>query len=81
MSTELVYFEWKDHAMHGNWAEDIDAFHRPLNVKSVGWIMKEDDEGVTLAQSVAVKGDDDPPGNLLYLLKSCVLRRVKLDVV
>ncbi len=80
MGAELVYLEWKDHSMHGNWADDVGGFHHPIHVKSVGWIMKEDDEGVTLAQSVGVKDEEDEPGNLIYLLKSCVLRRIKLVI-
>lgn len=81
MSVVLVYLEWKDHCMHGNWADDVDDFHGPAHVRTVGWILKEDDEGVTVAQSINT-GDEDAqhnPGNLIYLLKSCIVKRTKIE--
>jgi hypothetical protein len=81
MSAPLVHVEWKDHCMLGNWADDVDAFHSPARVHTVGWILKEDDEGLTIAQSIN-GGDDDPnrnPGNLIYLLKSCIVKRTVLE--
>jgi hypothetical protein len=77
--SDLVHVEWKDHCMLGNWAE-VEAFHGAARIFTVGWIMKEDDEGLTLAQSIA--GDDRSdgnPGNLIFLLKSCIIRRTVLE--
>ena len=82
MKVDLVHVEWKDHCMRGSWADDVDDFHKPSHVQTVGWIVKEDDEGITVAQSI--NGGDynpsDEPGNLIYILKSCITKRRALNV-
>jgi hypothetical protein len=77
--SELVHIEWNDHHMKESWCDDVNAFHGPAKVQTVGWIVKEDEMGCTIAQSISA--DDElthepgEPGNLLYLVKSCIVRR------
>ena len=77
---ELVVIEWKDHCGEGGW-ESVDTFHGPALVRSVGWVMKEDDEGISIAGCVAdnaSREDKHGTGNLQYLLKSCIVKRTKV---
>jgi len=51
MSLELVIVEWND-----AWGDEepvsldsVDAVHKPLVVRTIGWLLKSDDAGVSLA--------------------------------
>ncbi len=72
----LLLVSWKDHSADGSWA-DVDKFHGPSICNSVGWLFKEDDEGMTIVANI---GDADETGNLQYILKSCIVSRVELKV-
>jgi hypothetical protein len=79
---KLIFVSWKDHTANGGWI-DVDEFHGPSLCHSVGWVMKEDDEGLTLAGSWSPsmrKHDEESAGNVQYLLKSCIVQRRKLTV-
>jgi len=79
---KLVLISWKDHTANGGWA-DVDEFHGPSLCHSVGWLWKEDDEGLTLAGGWSPgikKYDHESTGNLQYILKSCIVQRRKLTV-
>ena len=71
----LVFVKWKDSTSEGGWG-DVDKFHGPGICYSVGWLAKEDDEGITII------GDCYPPdqhgheiGRLQYILKSTIVER------
>jgi len=76
LKTPLVFIRWKDHCAEGAWA-DVEKFHGPSTCYSVGWIQKEDDEGITVAANLGHDGDkkDHQSGNLQYILKSCIVER------
>jgi hypothetical protein len=76
--SEFVHIEWNDHHMEGNWYADVDAFHGPAKVQTVGWIIREDSMGLTIAQSVSTDDEPGEPGNLLYIVKSCIIKRTVL---
>ena len=69
----LVYIRWKDHTADGKWI-DVEEFHKPSLIHSIGRIYKEDDEGITLASCWQ---DDDKANvsNAQYVLKSCIVER------
>jgi len=74
----LLLIKWKDHTSEGGWG-DVEKFHGPGLCFSVGWLAKEDDEGITII------GDTSPPdqhghesGRLQYILKSCIVKRTTL---
>jgi hypothetical protein len=76
----LVYLEWKDHCGDGGWA-NVDTFHGPALIRSVGWVAKEDDEGISIAACLADnvnREDESPTGNLQYILKCCIVKRTVL---
>jgi hypothetical protein len=73
----LVLITWKDSCAEGGWA-DVDPFHGPAICYQVGWIWKEDDEGMTLVAGYSPphkKGDHSCTGSLHYILKSCIIKR------
>lgn len=69
----MLIVKWKDHAGEAGWKEDVKDFHSPALVKSVGWLLKEDDEGITLSGARA--SDGSQISQLQYLLKSCIIKR------
>ena len=78
---KLVFISWKDHAAEGAWV-DVDSFHGPALCYSVGWLRREDDEGITIAANWSPKGNSMPEGtgNLQYILKACITQRRGLTV-
>lgn len=79
MAHPIVRLTWKDHAADGSW-KDVDEFHGPAMCHSVGWIYREDDEGITIAGSYSPDdGKSHTTGNLQYILKSCIVARRTLS--
>ena len=72
----LLLVSWKDHAADGSWA-DVEKFHGPSMCHSIGWLWKEDEEGMTLAANY---GGDGETGNLQYIVKSCIVSRQEVKV-
>ena len=72
----LLLVTWKDHAADGSWA-DVEKFHGPAICHSIGWLWKEDEEGITLAANY---GSTDETGNLQYILTSCITERREIKV-
>ena len=75
----LLIVKWKDHCAEGSWA-DVDKFHSPAICYSVGWLYKEDDEGITVAANYSPSAEKDDhkihqTGNLQFILKSCIVER------
>lgn len=70
----LLLLKWKDHKSSHGW-EGVDDFHGPAAIYSVGWLYKEDDEGITIASAWS---DDTHPetSELQYILKAAIVQRV-----
>ena len=73
----LSYVEWADHHANGAWQGEID--HTPAVCCSIGWLVKEDSKGLSIAAS---KGKEDKLllGNTQYIIKSCIITRKSIDV-
>jgi hypothetical protein len=56
MEPKLVAVTWNDAHQSGAEPFDVDEFHKPWVYTSVGWLVKNDAAGVTVA---ACKGDDE----------------------
>ena len=56
---------------------DIDTFHGPRQVHSVGWLFKEDDEGITIVACFDNKSSQST-SNAQFILKSCITARKDL---
>ena len=58
---------------------DVESFHGASVCYSVGWLWKEDDEGITLVANWSPEDDkghkDETTANMQYLLKSCIVER------
>ena len=77
----LVYVRWKDHTADGKWI-DIDKFHKPAVIHSIGWKHKEDDEGITIVACYLIDEDNDHNvSNAQYILKSTIIERIVLKAV
>lgn len=69
----LVYVEWKDHHASASWHDVEEIDHKPSPCLSVGWLYKEDEEGVTIVANLSM--DSDVIGNSQYILKNCITKR------
>lgn len=75
----LTYVEWLDHcSLSGRTWYDLDEVLdvRPLHIKTVGWVVKETDEYVVLANQ-ATEGEKFSGD--ICIIKSCVVDRKDLD--
>jgi hypothetical protein len=48
----LVIVEWDDHKGDDGTPlslEDVESFHKPKVITTIGWLLKEDESGVTIA--------------------------------
>lgn len=71
-----VKIDWKDHfsqPYEQGWSKAPDL--EPVVVTSVGVVYAENKEVVSLAQNVSSEGHY---GNTMNILKSCIVKRVKL---
>lgn len=78
---KLYYIEWEDPASeHSGWFELIDDELEklvPAEVKSVGWIIKENKKYIVVASSLIEK--DNIGGGDTTILKSLIRRKVEID--
>ena len=76
----LVYIEWLDHSSfdRGTWSkvEDIQRGAGPVKINSVGWIVAEDSDGVTIVSHMDDKGHNSAGDQ--YIIKHCITKRKKL---
>ena len=76
----LLLVTWKDHAATGSWA-NVEEFHKAAICFQVGWLWKEDREGITLVGGYSPPGwGSDQTGSLQYILKSCIVKRQVIKV-
>lgn len=69
-SLGIVLIEWRDAQSSPGW-HGADELQRGLAaIKSVGWLVSESEESVTLAISVGTHA----AGDLLSIPKSCIVR-------
>lgn len=73
-----VYIEWLDHTTFPGWAEadDVSDPHllMPIKQYSMGWIVNETKDTLTLTTTVNPSACCDP----ILILKSCIVRRVRI---
>ena len=77
---DLVIVEWLDHHTSNSWQEVAEIDHEPALVRTVGWLLRDDEVGVTVCNTIS---DDQMNINgAFFLMRSCVrkiktLRRVR----
>lgn len=71
----LVIVEWKDHHSNEKWSEPHQVDNKPMFCLSVGWLMREDDDGLTLVTCVdPVDFAEGTVGGTTYIIKSCITK-------
>lgn len=76
----LVYIEWLDHCADGSWT-DVETFHGPATVHTIGWLFKEDRKGLTVAACVSPNRDaSHATSNLQFILRSCIVYRQVVEL-
>jgi len=83
---KLVYIEWLDHCSFtdNDW-KDIDEFDdvKPQLIKTVGWILKEDDKMIIVVSTKHEKefdGFDDKYTGDMCIIKGCIQKMKVLKV-
>jgi hypothetical protein len=77
----LVRIDWLDHRSVGDDWEAVGtvAAMRPLLVHSVGWLLFEDENCVTLVPTwYAIAGEEDTTHGSICIVKQCIVTREKL---
>ena len=74
----LVLIEWHDAVAQGHGWRPIQKIGQlePEFIRSIGWVVKEDDKGITLVSSITRDGDAD--GDVLIPL-GCIISRTSLQ--
>ena len=52
----MVCVAWQDSCAEANWLSDADATMHVAEIHSVGWLLEDTDDQVTLAQSIDWEG-------------------------
>ena len=81
---KLLYIEWLDACANPNWFQEHQAVHwhddySKYIVREVGWLIKEDKRGITLAMRQNEQEHDDLRwGNLQFIPKTWI--RVRKEI-
>lgn len=67
----LIEIEWDDHSSDDHWHLVEEALNTPKKCVSVGWLVWEDDKGITIISAI----NEDFFGCSQYLVKSCITKR------
>ena len=85
---KLVYIEWEDACSNPKWFDLHNAMlwhddKRKHVIREVGWIIKEDKRGITLAMRWNPENDnsDDQFGSLQYIPKPWIIKRKTIKAV
>lgn len=74
-TSPLVVIEWEDHVTEEGWQQAKDIGHAPGMVQTVGWLIREDEKGISLCSSVSPTRGDGEVGHHQYILKNCITNR------
>ena len=71
----LVLVEWKDHWDSASWKSLEDIEHIPELCLTVGWLVKETEEGLTVVSCLDPHDPiNKPMGSTQYILKNCITK-------
>lgn len=73
--TELVVVDWMDHWSRSRWSEPEEIPRGGMRCRTVGWLLREDDEVV---QRYANASDNNTCDIVMTILKSTITSRVTL---
>lgn len=76
-NAQLRMVIWVDSNTRSGWHHPADQDYGPMEVVSVGWVLHETDQSVTLSGSV-VFGDDFQAADTMTIPKVCVVREKAL---
>lgn len=80
----LLLIEWLDSSQAEGWLfiDEDEHVNDPLNCISVGWLIQESDEALSITSSLAEMVDGDPlqVNGILTIPKCCVLGRTELEL-
>ena len=85
---KLVYIEWQDACSNSAWFHLEEArkwhdYHPKFIVRNIGWIMKEDKKGITLASRWNADNHNSADGRyglLQYIPKTWIIKRKTLKI-
>ncbi len=77
----LVAIEWVDSSGPSGWTEASAVQNKCERIRSVGWILFESDEVLTIAPHVSYEQEDPPCTGIITIPKQCIvkMRKVKWE--
>jgi hypothetical protein len=72
MKWPLVLVEWKDHVSNTTWTTAEEMVKKPALCLTVGWLMYEDEEGLTVVSCIDPYNPEGQIGGTQYILKNCI---------
>lgn len=70
----LVALEWLDSSSPGRWATASAIGDECAIIRSIGWVISENDESVTIASHVSQEKDPECDG-VMTIPKCCIVKR------
>ena len=79
---EATYIEWEDHCQvlpdgGGAWLGPEVLSNKPSVIKSIGFVIKEDKDYVTIA---SCRDEEDAFKGVSVIIKSCIVKRKRIKV-
>lgn len=73
---DIELIDWIDHKTYDGWYGADEFSNVPAMIRSIGWVLVENDDCLTLIQSGS---SDDVYNNAITIVKSCITSRKKLN--
>ena len=72
MMDKIVALEWEDHCTTQGWNSKDNIDGLPIRIKSIGYIIKETPQTITISTAISSTGGSPEP---MTILKSCIQKR------
>jgi hypothetical protein len=72
---KLIAVEWIDSSGANGWNRVSETPQAPERIRSIGWVIAESDESITIAPHMTTDQDDQNCMGALTIPKACIQRR------
>lgn len=74
---DIEIIDWLDHVHHGGWQPLSQIDNTPLTIRSVGWVIVENDTALTIAGHGNLDQAEDEYQGLVTIIKATIVDRKK----
>ncbi|QDP61025.1 MAG: hypothetical protein Tp1123DCM1511741_14 [Prokaryotic dsDNA virus sp.] len=72
----LIMVDWLDHTADARWVDEISECKAEV-CRSIGWLIKEDDENIKVANAIS---RESGLGGIQVILKVCILEMWQVNI-